>query len=63
MRFLKIKVNFKRSCAFAEKVKFYGLQMLKKQNLMHPKAAKLATMRRLQIETEGTHYYISLVGI
>ena len=44
MRFLGKKVNFKRSCAFAQKVKFYGLQMLKKQNLTHPKAAKLATL-------------------
>ena len=33
-----------RSCAFAQKVKFYALQMLKKQNLTHPKAAKLATL-------------------
>ena len=38
MRFLK------KICAFAQKVKFYALQMLKKQNLTHPKAAKLATL-------------------
>ena len=38
------KVNFTRSCALAQKVKFYALQMLKKQNLTHPKAAKLATL-------------------
>ena len=44
MRFLKKKVNFTRSCAFAQKVKFYALQMLKKQNLTHPKAAKLPTL-------------------
>ena len=29
MRFLKKKGNFTRSCAFAQKVKFYALQMLK----------------------------------
>ena len=28
--FSKKKVNFTRSCAFAQKVKFYALQMLKK---------------------------------
>ena len=44
MRFLK-KGNFTRSCAFAQKVKFYALQMLKKTNLTHPKAAKLATLQ------------------
>ena len=44
MRFLNEKVNFTRSCAFAQKVKFYALQMLKRQNLTHPKAAKLATL-------------------
>ena len=27
-----------------KKAKFYALQMLKKQNLTHPKAAKLATL-------------------
>ena len=42
--FSKKKGNFTRSCAFAQKVKFYALQMLKKQNLTHPKAAKLATL-------------------
>ena len=42
--FSKKKGNFTRSFAFAQKVKFYALQMLKKQNLTHPKAAKLATL-------------------
>ena len=42
--FNKNEVNFTRSCAFAQKVKFYALQMLKKQSLTHPKAAKLATL-------------------
>ena len=49
MRFLKKKVNFTRSCALAQKVKFYALQMLKKQNLTHPRAAKLATLKLLLI--------------
>ena len=40
----KKPVNFTRSCAFAQKAKFYALKMLKKQNLTHPKAAKLATL-------------------
>ena len=39
----KKTVTFTRSCAFAQKAKFYALKMLKKQNLTHPKAAKLAT--------------------
>ena len=43
--FNKNEVNFTRSCAFAQKVKFYALQMLKKQSLTHPKAAKLATLQ------------------
>ena len=42
--FNKNEVNFTRSCAFAQKVKFYALHMLKKQSLTHPKAAKLATL-------------------
>ena len=45
VRFLKKTVNFTRSCAFAQKAKFYALKMLKKQNLMNPKAAKLATLQ------------------
>ena len=42
----KKQVNFKRSYAFAQIALFYfyALQMLKKQNLTHPKAAKLATL-------------------
>ena len=44
VRFLKNTFNFTRSCAFAQKAKFYALKMLKKQNLTHPKAAKLATL-------------------
>ena len=44
MHFPKKRVNFTRSSAFAQKVKFYALQMLKIQNLTHPKAAKLATL-------------------
>ena len=44
VRFLKNTYNFTRSCAFAQKAKFYALKMLKKQNLTHPKAAKLATL-------------------
>ena len=36
--------NFTFSCAFAQIAQFYALQMLKKHNLMHPKAAKLATL-------------------
>ena len=32
------------SCAFAQKAKFYVLKMLKKLNLTHPNAAKLATL-------------------
>ena len=42
----KNTLNFTRSCAFAQKNKFYALKMLKKQNLTHPKAAKLATLMR-----------------
>ena len=30
VRFLKNKFNFTRSCAFAQKAKFYALKMLKK---------------------------------
>ena len=44
MCFLKKTVNFKRSYAFAQIALFYALPMLKKQNLTHPKAAKLATL-------------------
>ena len=40
----KNTLSFTRSCAFAQKAKFYTLKMLKKQNLTHPKAAKLATL-------------------
>ena len=40
----KICLNYTRSCAFAQKAKFYALKMLKEQNLTHPKAAKLATL-------------------
>ena len=39
--FSKKKKLILRPCAFAQKVKFYALQMLKK-NLTHPKAVKLA---------------------
>ena len=46
MRFLKNTFNFTRSCAFAQIAKFYALKMLRKQNLTHPKAAKLATLRK-----------------
>ena len=43
--FLKKKtLNFTHSCAFAQIAQFYALQMLKKQNLTHPRAAKLATL-------------------
>ena len=35
---------YTRSCAFAQKAKFYALKLLKK-NLTHPRAAKLATLR------------------
>ena len=45
--FNKNEVNFTRSCAFAQKVKFYSLQILKKQSLTHPKAAKLATLIKI----------------
>ena len=45
VRFLNNTFNFTRSCAFAQKAKFYALKMLKKQNLTHPIAAKLATLR------------------
>ena len=55
MRFLKKIVTFTRSCAFAQKVKFYALQMLKKQNLTHPKAAKLATLNKVACKLD--HYY------
>ena len=44
MRFLKNTLNFTRTCALAQKAKFYVLKMLKKQILTHPKAAKLATL-------------------
>ena len=44
VRFLKNAYNFTRSCAFAQKAKFYALKMLKKQNLTHHKAAKFATL-------------------
>ena len=40
----KKTANFTRSCALAQKAKFYALKMLKKQNLTHPNAAKLATL-------------------
>ena len=44
-RFLKNTFNFTRSCAFAQKAKFYELKMFKKRpNLTHPKVAKLATL-------------------
>ena len=45
VRFLKNTFNFTRSCAFAQKAKFYALKMLKKQNLTHPKATKLAPLQ------------------
>ena len=35
---------FSKKKQFAQKVKFYALQMLKKLNLTHPKAVKLATL-------------------
>ena len=41
--------NFTRSCAFAQKAKFYALKMFKKQNLTNPNAAKLATLRKMNI--------------
>ena len=44
VRFLKKTVHFTRSCAFAQIAQFYELQMIKKQNHTHPKAAKLATL-------------------
>ena len=47
VRFLKSTFNFTRFCAFAQKAKFYALKMLKKQNLTHPKATKLATLQNL----------------
>ena len=49
--FNKNEVNFTRSCAFAQKVKFYALEMLKKQSLTHPKAAKLATLHRISTKS------------
>ena len=49
VRFLKNTFNFTRSCAFAQKAKFYALKMLKKQIITHPKAAKLATLHVLKI--------------
>ena len=42
-RFRKKTVNFTRSCV-RSKSQFYELQMLKKQNLTHSIAAKLATL-------------------
>ena len=50
MRFLKNTFNFTRSCAFAQNAKFHALKMLKKQNLTHPKAAKLATLNVLLVK-------------
>ena len=47
VRFLKNTFKFTRSCAFAQKAKFYVLNMLKKQNLTHPNAAKLATLQNI----------------
>ena len=47
VRFLKNTLNFTRSCAFAQKAKFYALKMLRKQILTHPKAAKLATLNKI----------------
>ena len=44
VRFLKNTFNFTRSCALAQKAKFYALKMLKKQNLTHLKATKLVTL-------------------
>ena len=44
MCFLKQTVNFKRSYAFAQIALFYALPMLTKNNLTHPKDAKLATL-------------------
>ena len=49
VRFLKKTANFTRSCAFAQKAKFYSLKMLKKQNLTHPNAAKLATLLDIKL--------------
>ena len=40
----KKTINFTRSYAFAQEAKFYTLKLLKNQNLMHSKAAKLATL-------------------
>ena len=37
-------VNFTRSCAFAQKTLILRVTNVKKQNLTHPKAAKLATL-------------------
>ena len=42
--FLKKTPNFTHSCEFAQIAQFYGLQMLKKKNLTHPRAAKLETL-------------------
>ena len=55
VRFLKKTTNFTRFCAFAQKAKFYALKMLKKQNLTHPKATKLATLYNI--------YYIITIKI
>ena len=44
MRFLKNTFNFMRSCAFTQKSKVLRVKNVKKQNLTHPKAAKLATL-------------------
>ena len=42
--FPKKTLNFTHSCAFAQIAQFYAVQMVKKQNLTHPRAAKLATL-------------------
>ena len=48
--FEKKTVNFTRSCAFAQKsILRVTKLMLKKQNLTHPKAAKLATLHNMSI--------------
>ena len=61
--FNKNEVNFTRSCAFAQKVKFYALQMLKKQSLTHPNAAKLATLHGLLITRLTNSFYLSVSHI
>ena len=57
VRFLKNTFNFTRSWAFTQKAKFYALKMLKKQNLTHPKAAKLATLHNMDI----THLLLTII--